>query len=122
MTAVVGSDSSEEAGEVALVVGLLLSLASMTTAMAQVERGANRIYGIRRDRPARAKYGRATVLTAVLALPVGAGLLLLVAGCPLADRHRAAGPLDRRAARHAPPAAGSRPSRGSPSVRGSPSC
>ncbi|CAI9411618.1 YihY/virulence factor BrkB family protein [Nocardioides sp. T2.26MG-1] len=84
-SAVVGSDSSEEAGEIALVVGLLLSVVSMTTAMAQVERGANRIYGIRRDRPARAKYGRATVLTAVLALPVGAGFLLLVAGGAFAD-------------------------------------
>ena len=43
---------SEEAGEVALVLGLRFALVSMTTAMAQVERGTNRIYGIRRDRPA----------------------------------------------------------------------
>ena len=76
---------SEEAGEVALVLGLLLALVSMTTAMAQVERGSNRIYGIRRDRPALAKYGRAAVLTAVLALPVGAGLFLLVAGGAFGD-------------------------------------
>jgi YihY family inner membrane protein len=79
-SAVAGDDSSEDAGEAALVLGLLLSLASMTTAMAQVERGANRIYGIRRDRPALRKYGRAAVLTALLALPVGAGFLLLVGG------------------------------------------
>lgn len=78
--AVSGKQSSEGAGEVALFLGLLLSLVSMTTAMAQVERGVNRIYGIRRDRPAVWKYGRAGVLTAVLALPVGLGFLLLVGG------------------------------------------
>ncbi len=84
-SAVVGGESSEEAGEVALTLGLLLSLVSMTSAMAQVERGTNRIYGIRRDRPMLAKYGRAAVLTAVLAVPVGAGFLLLVAGGAFAD-------------------------------------
>lgn len=83
--AVTGGESSEDAGEVALVLGLLLSLVSMTTAMAQVERGANRIYGIRRDRPALRKYGRAAVLTAVLAVPVGVGFLLLVAGGAFGD-------------------------------------
>lgn len=80
-----GEDSSEDAGELALSLGLLLSLASMTAAMGQVERGANRIYGIRRDRPALRKYGRAAVLTALLALPVGLGFLLLVGGHAFAD-------------------------------------
>ena len=83
--AVQGPGSSERAGELALSLGLVLALASMTTAMGQVERGANRIYGIRRDRPAPAKYGRAAVLTVVLAAPVGLGLLLLVAGGAFAD-------------------------------------
>src|SRR5688572_22344162 len=71
---------SEEAGELALAFGLAFALLSMTTAMAQIERGGNRIYGIRRDRPALAKYGRAAVFTAVLAVPLGLGFLLLVAG------------------------------------------
>ncbi|MEO9322403.1 YihY/virulence factor BrkB family protein [Nocardioides sp. C4-1] len=79
------SGGSESAGEVALVLGLLLAIVSMTTAMAQVERGSNRIYGIRRDRPALAKYGRAAVLTAVLAVPVGVGFTLLVAGGAFGD-------------------------------------
>lgn len=83
--AVSGDDSSEEAGELALGLGLAFALLSMTAAMAQVERGLNRIYGIRRDRPAPAKYGRAAVLTAVLAAPVGLGFLLLVAGGAFAD-------------------------------------
>ncbi len=69
-------------GELALVLGLAFSLVSMTTAMAQVERGSNRIYGIRRDRPGLQKYGRSAVLTAVLAGPVGVGFLMLVAGGP----------------------------------------
>ena len=79
-SAVEKSDESERAGEVALVLGLGFALLSMTTAMAQVERGANRIYGIRRDRKALAKYGRAAVLTAVLAGPVGIGFLMIVGG------------------------------------------
>ncbi len=75
-----GSAGSEEAGEVALVLGLGFALVSMTTAMAQVERGANRIYGIRRDRVALRKYGRAAVLTALLAVPVGVGFVMIVGG------------------------------------------
>jgi uncharacterized BrkB/YihY/UPF0761 family membrane protein len=86
-------DGSEGTGEVALTVGLFFAVLSMTTAMAQVERGSNRIYGIRRDRPALHKYGRAAVFTAVLAVPVGLGFLLLVAywvPCPASvNGHRA---------------------------------
>lgn len=84
-SAVTGKESSEKAGELALGFGLFFALLSMTTAMAQVERGLNRIYGIRRDRPALAKYGRAAVMTAILAAPVGLGFLLLVAGGAFAD-------------------------------------
>ncbi len=84
-SAVTGPASSERAGEIALTLGLFFALASMTMAMAQIERGSNRIYGIRRDRPAKWKYGRAAVMTAVLALPVGLGFMLLVAGGAFAD-------------------------------------
>jgi YihY family inner membrane protein len=84
-SAVSGEDSSEDAGEVALVLGLGFALLSLTTAMAQVERGLNRIYGIRRDRPALAKYGRAALWTALLAVPLGLGFLLLVTGGAFGD-------------------------------------
>jgi YihY family inner membrane protein len=84
-SAVTGPASSERAGEIALFFGLFFALASMTMAMAQIERGSNRIYGIRRDRPLVSKYGRAAVMTAVLALPVGFGFMLLVAGGAFAD-------------------------------------
>ena len=85
-SAVSGKDSSEDAGEVALVLGLGFALLSMTTAMGQVERGLNRIYGVRRDRPALFKYGRAAIWTALLALPLGLGFLLLVTGGAFADQ------------------------------------
>jgi len=78
-----GDDESENAGELALGFGLAFSLVSMATAMAQVERGSNRIYGIPRDRPALHKYGRAAVMMTILALPTGVGFMLLVAGSPL---------------------------------------
>ena len=88
LASAVSGGSGEHAGEVALVVGLFFSVLSMATAMAQVERGTNRIYGIERDRVALHKYGRALVLTALLAVPVGVGFLLLVAGGSFADAMR----------------------------------
>ena len=88
-SAVSGGASSQEAGEIALGFGLAFALLSMTAAMAQVERGLNRIYGIERDRSALAKYGRAAVMTAVLAAPLAAGFLLLVAGGAFADAMQA---------------------------------
>ena len=76
---------SDNTGELALGFGLFFAVLSMTTAMAQVERGSNRIYGIRRDRPALHKYGRAAVFTALLAVPTGLGFLVLVAGGAFGD-------------------------------------
>ena len=87
--AVTGDVSSQEAGEIALTVGLGFALLSLTTALGQVERGLNRIYGIRRDRPAPYKYGRAVVMAAALALPMGLGFLLLLAGGAFADAMQA---------------------------------
>ena len=78
-------DRTEDAGELALVLGLITGLVALTTAMAQVERGANRIYGVERDRPALFKYLRAAVLAVIAGLPALAGFLLLVAGRPAGD-------------------------------------
>jgi len=78
-------DRTEDAGELALVLGLITGLVALTTAMAQVERGANRIYGVERDRPALPKYLRAAVLAVIAGLPALAGFLLLVAGRPAGD-------------------------------------
>lgn len=79
------TSAAERAGNLALTFGVVVGLVSMTLAAAQVERGANRIYGIGRDRAGVPKYTRAAVLTAVIALPVGLGFLLLVAGGPFGD-------------------------------------
>ena len=79
------SSASERAGQLALAFGVVFGLIAATLAMAQVERGANPIYGIDGDRPGVPKFLRAAVLTAVLALPAGLGFLLLVAGGPFGD-------------------------------------
>ncbi|MGX6608092.1 YihY/virulence factor BrkB family protein [Micromonosporaceae bacterium Da 78-11] len=76
---------THEAGELALVLGLITGLIALTTAMAQIERGANRIYGVERDRPALFKYIRAAVLALTAGLPALFGFLLLVAGRTFGD-------------------------------------
>jgi YihY family inner membrane protein len=55
-----------------LLLGLFGTLVTGTTAMGQIERGFNRIYGIERDRPTLEKYG----LAFVLAVGAGTGLAL----------------------------------------------
>ncbi|HYN96009.1 MAG TPA: YihY/virulence factor BrkB family protein [Pilimelia sp.] len=74
------TERTEETGEFALTVGLITGLLALMTAMAQFERGANRIYGVERDRPAPLKYARALVLSVLAGAPLLAGFLLLVAG------------------------------------------
>jgi YihY family inner membrane protein len=69
-----------ETGGVALSLGLLTAVVALTTAVGQVERGANRIYGVERDRPAARKYLRAFILTVAAGLPALVSFLLLVAG------------------------------------------
>ncbi|MEH1164424.1 YihY/virulence factor BrkB family protein [Micromonospora sp. CPCC 205539] len=78
----------EDAGELALTLGLLTGLVALTTTMAQIERGANRIYGVERDRPALRKYLRAAVLAVVAGLPALAGFLILVGGGAMGDSVR----------------------------------
>jgi YihY family inner membrane protein len=64
----------------ALSLGLLTAVVALTTAVGQVERGANRIYGVERDRPAVQKYLRAFILTVAAGLPALLSFLMLVAG------------------------------------------
>ena len=73
-------ERTEDAGELALALGLITGLFALTTGMAQIERGANRIYGVERDRPALKKYLRAAILAVLAGLPALFGFLLLVAG------------------------------------------
>ncbi len=78
-------DEGSERSEVVVVLGLLTAFAAGTSAFAQLERGANRIYGTERDRPALRKYGHAAWLTATAGVAMAAGLLLIVAGEPFGE-------------------------------------
>ncbi|WP_052391071.1 YihY/virulence factor BrkB family protein [Streptomyces sp. NRRL B-24484] len=69
-----------DGGAVALWSGVLFSLVNLVTGLCQIERGANRIYGIERDRPFHRKYGRGIVMAATAGLPLGLGFVVLVAG------------------------------------------
>ena len=80
-----GSESGHESGETALTAGGIAALVAGMSAMGQVERGANRIYGVERDRPFIRKYlvGLGLALTAgVLAL---LSLVLLMGGAAVRD-------------------------------------
>jgi YihY family inner membrane protein len=79
------------AGQFALVLGLLAAIASATIAMAQVERGANRIYGVERDLPNRQRYLRARALAGAAGFPLGAAFVLLVIGAALGEAIEATG-------------------------------
>jgi len=77
--------SSGTGGQLALWLGLATAVLALTTAMAQVERGANRIYGVQRDRPTSAKYTRAFVMALVAGAPAMIGFLIVVAGGALGE-------------------------------------
>lgn len=81
-------EHTERVGELALTLGLLTGLVALTTVMAQIERGANRIYGVERDRPALAKYLRAAVLALVAGVPALTGFLILVGGRAMGESVR----------------------------------
>jgi YihY family inner membrane protein len=80
-----GTDEGSERGEVVVALGLGTAFLAATSAFAQLERGANRIYGTKRDRPVLRKYARAAVLSATAGSALAVGLLLIVAGEPFGE-------------------------------------
>lgn len=72
-------------GRTALVAGLAAAIFSGTVAMGQVERGANRIYGIERDRRTLRKYATAFLLAISVGVLSVVAVLLMVAGGALGD-------------------------------------
>jgi YihY family inner membrane protein len=80
-----GSEHGDDQGQLVVVLGLVTAFFAATSAFAQLERGANRIYGTDRDRPALRKYARAAVLTLTAGAAMALGLLLIVAGEPFGD-------------------------------------
>ncbi|MFD3538350.1 YihY/virulence factor BrkB family protein [Streptomyces sp. NPDC058662] len=70
-------------GQAALWLGLLFSLVNVTTALCQVERGANRIYGNERDRPFLRKYTRGMLMVVLAGFPLGLSFTVTVLGSHL---------------------------------------
>jgi YihY family inner membrane protein len=70
-------------GSAALLVGLVATAVASTTAMGQVERGANRTYGIEQDRPTVEKYKHGFVLACSAGVLIVLAFVLLVAGTTL---------------------------------------
>jgi YihY family inner membrane protein len=76
-------EGSRSSGETALVAGTVGALAAATSTMAQVERSANRLYGVERDRPFARRYGQALVLAVVTGLLLLTAVALLVGGATI---------------------------------------
>jgi YihY family inner membrane protein len=83
-------DQGATGGQLALWLGLVVAIIALTTAMGQIERGANRIYGIERDRPTVQKYGRALLMALTAGLLLQLGFLVIIAGDALGDSLAAA--------------------------------
>ena len=85
------SSARDNRAEAALAGGLIAAVLAGTTALAQVERGANRIYGTERDRPFVRKYANAFVLTLTAGLFALLAAVVLIGGRALRE---ALGPSD----------------------------
>ena len=122
----------------ALILGTVGWLVTATTAMGQLERGLNRLYGVEQDRPFLHKYGQALLLAASTGVLAGRRLRAARlrahperhgrkrSGRPgvepgqLAGRPHPAGGVHRAAVPVVSPPPSARPGRGWPSARASP--
>jgi YihY family inner membrane protein len=75
----------------ALLFGVVATLISAATAMGQVERGANRIYGLEQDRPTLKKYGVGLLLACTTGLLMVLAFMLIVAGADIAKATKFSG-------------------------------
>jgi len=75
----------------ALLFGAVATLISAATAMGQVERGANRIYGVEQDRPTLHKYGVGLLLACTTGLLMVLAFVLIVAGADIAKATKFSG-------------------------------
>ena len=79
-----GAKSAAGGGLVAALLGGLAALASATVAMGQIERGANRLYGVEQDRPTGQKYWNGFKLACTAGILTVAAFLLIVGGTDVA--------------------------------------
>jgi YihY family inner membrane protein len=86
-----GANDARSSGLTALIFGLIATITAATSGMAQIERGANRIYGIEKDRPAVKKYMVAFLLAITAGLLTVIAFTLLVAGGAIASSGPSAG-------------------------------
>jgi YihY family inner membrane protein len=86
-----GANDARSAGLTALIFGLIATITAATSGMAQIERGANRIYGVEKDRPAVKKYTVAFLLAITAGLLSVVAFTLLVAGGAIASSGPSAG-------------------------------
>jgi YihY family inner membrane protein len=79
-----GAKSATRGGLFALLLGAVAALASATVAMGQIERGANRLYGVEQDRPTAQKYWNGFVLACTAGFLTVLAFVLILAGTDLA--------------------------------------
>jgi YihY family inner membrane protein len=79
-----GAKSATRGAQAALVLGAVAALASATVAMGQIERGANRLYGVEQDRPTAEKYWNGFKLACTAGVLTVAAFLLILAGSDVA--------------------------------------
>ena len=79
-----GAKNASSGGLTALLLGAVAALTSATLAMGQIERGANRLYGVEQDRPTTEKYLNGFKLACTAGILTVAAFLIIVAGSDLA--------------------------------------
>jgi YihY family inner membrane protein len=80
-----GARSAATGGVFALLAGAVAALASATVAMGQIERGANRLYGVEQDRPTADKYLNGFKLACTAGVLTVIALMLIVGGSDVAQ-------------------------------------
>jgi YihY family inner membrane protein len=79
-----GAKSAARGGLLALLLGAVAALASATVAMGQIERGANRLYGVEQDRPTTEKYVNGFKLACTAGVLTVLAFLIIVGGVDVA--------------------------------------
>jgi YihY family inner membrane protein len=79
-----GARSASRGGAFALLIGAVAALASATLAMGQIERGANRLYGVEQDRPTSEKYWNGFKLACTAGVLSVVAFLLILGGTDVA--------------------------------------
>jgi YihY family inner membrane protein len=80
-----GAKNAASGGWTALLLGAAAALASATLAMGQIERGANRLYGVEQDRPTSRKYLNGFKLACTAGVLTVVAFLIIVAGSDLTN-------------------------------------